>query len=197
MNKPVSKVREAKLELYRKKGKIHAREVRGRFNTIRWAMVWLTQIVFYGACWLQWGGRQAVLFDIPHEKFYLFGLVLWPQDALLGAIALILAATGLFLVTAMAGRLFCGFACPQTVYTSIFMWVETRVEGDHLARLKLDQGPSTPRKLALRGTKYALWGLIAAWTAISFVGYFTPIRELLPAVASWNLGPWEAFWLIF
>ena len=197
MNKPVSKVREARLELYRKKGKIHAREVRGRFNTIRWAMVWLTQIIFYGACWLQWGGRQAILIDIPHEKFYLFGLVLWPQDALLGAIALILAATGLFLVTAMAGRLFCGFACPQTVYTSIFMWVETRVEGDHLARLKLDQSPSSPRKLALRGTKHALWGLIAAWTAISFVGYFTPIRELLPAVASWNLGPWEAFWLIF
>jgi len=197
MNKPVSKVREARLELYRKKGKIHAREVRGRFNTIRWAMVWLTQIIFYGACWLQWGGRQAILIDIPHEKFYLFGLVLWPQDALLGAIALILAATGLFLVTAVAGRLFCGFACPQTVYTSIFMWVETRVEGDHLARLKLDQSPSSPRKLALRGTKHALWSLIAAWTAISFVGYFTPIRELLPAVASWNLGPWEAFWLIF
>jgi cytochrome c oxidase accessory protein FixG len=113
------------------------------------------------------------------------------------AIALILAATGLFLVTALAGRLFCGFACPQTVYTSIFMWVEARVEGDHLARLKLDQGPPTLRKLALRATKHALWGLIAAWTAITFVGYFTPIRELLPAVAGWNLGPWEAFWLLF
>jgi cytochrome c oxidase accessory protein FixG len=197
MNKPVSKVREAKLELYRKKGKIHAREVRGRFNTIRWAMVWFTQILFYGACWLQWGGRQAVLFDIPHEKFYLFGLVLWPQDALLAAIAMILAATGLFLVTALAGRLFCGFACPQTVYTAIFMWLEARVEGDHLARLKLDQSPPSLRKLAVRGTKYALWGLIAAWTAISFVGYFTPIRELLPTVADWSVGPWEAFWLIF
>lgn len=197
MNKPVSKIREAKLELYRKKGKIHAREVRGRFNTARWAMVWLTQIIFYGACWLEWGGRQAILFDIPHEKFYLFGLVLWPQDALLAAIALILAATGLFLVTALAGRLFCGFACPQTVYTAIFMWVEARVEGDHLARLKLDQGPPTLRKLALRATKHVLWGLIAAWTAVTFVGYFTPIRELLPAVAGWNLGPWEAFWLLF
>ncbi|MBS0349245.1 MAG: cytochrome c oxidase accessory protein CcoG [Proteobacteria bacterium] len=197
MNKPVSKVREAKLELYRKKGKIHAREVRGRFNTIRWAMVWFTQLVFYGACWLQWGGRQAVLFDIPHEKFYLFGLVLWPQDALLLAIMLILAATGLFLVTALAGRLFCGFACPQTVYTEIFMWIEAKVEGDHLARLKLDQAPPSFGKLARRGTKYALWALVAAWTAISFVGYFTPIRELLPAVAGWNVGPWEGFWLIF
>lgn len=194
---PVNKVREAKLELYRKKGKIHAREVRGRFNSLRWGMVWFTQLIFFGACWLQWNGRQAVHFDIAHEKLHLFGLVLWPQDALLLAIVLILAATGLFLVTAVAGRLFCGFACPQTVYTSIFMWIEARVEGDHLARLKLDQAPATPRKLLLRGTKHLLWGLFAAWTAITFVGYFTPVRELLPAIASWQLGPWEIFWLIF
>lgn len=194
---PVNKVREAKLELYRKKGKIHAREVRGRFNTLRWAMVWVTQLIFFGSCWLQWNGQQAVHFDIAHEKLRLFGLVLWPQDALLLAIALILAATGLFLVTAVAGRLFCGFACPQTVYTSIFMWIETRVEGDHLARLKLDQSPATPRKLLLRGTKHLLWGLFAVWTAITFVGYFTPVRELLPAVAGLELGPWEIFWLIF
>jgi len=161
MNKPVSKVREARLELYRKKGKIHAREVTGRFNTLRWGMVWFTQIVFYGACWLQWDGRQALWFDIPREKFHLFGLVLWPQDALLLAIALILAATGLFLVTALAGRLFCGFACPQTVYTSIFMWIEARVEGDHLARLRLDQAPLGPRKLGLRAAKHGLWLLFA------------------------------------
>ncbi|MCK6392137.1 cytochrome c oxidase accessory protein CcoG [Zoogloea sp.] len=197
MNKPVSKVREAKLELYRKKGKIHAREVKGRFNTLRWGMVWFTQIIFYGACWLQWDGRQALWFDIPHEKFHLFGLVLWPQDALLLAIALILAATGLFLVTALAGRLFCGFACPQTVYTSIFMWIETRVEGDHLARLRLDQAPMGLRKLGLRAAKHALWLLFAAWTGISFVGYFTPIRELLPALAGWSVGPWEGFWVVF
>ena len=201
MSKPVSKVREAKLELYRKKGKIHAKAVAGRFNTLRWAIVWLTQIVFYGACWLSWESngltRQAVLFDIAHEKFYLFGLALWPQDALLLALVLILAATGLFLVTALAGRLFCGFACPQTVYTAIFTWVEAKVEGDHLARLKLDQSPPSARKLLLKGTKHGLWGLIAAWTAITFVGYFTPIRELLPAVFAWDAGPWEGFWLVF
>ncbi|NMF90320.1 cytochrome c oxidase accessory protein CcoG [Aromatoleum petrolei] len=201
MGKSVSKVREAKLELYRKKGKIHARAVAGRFNTLRWAMVWLTQIVFYGGCWLTWEGsgvaRQAVLFDIEHEKFHLFGLVLWPQDALLLALALILAASALFLVTALAGRLFCGFACPQTVYTSIFTWIEAKVEGDHLDRLKLDQGPMSVRKLILKGAKHGLWLLIAAWTAITFVGYFTPIRELLPAVATAGTGPWESFWLIF
>ena len=154
MSKPVRKLREATLELYRKKGNIHAKAVDGRFNTIRWAMVWVTQLIFYGACWLNWDSagisRQAILVDIAHEKLYLFGLVLWPQDALLLAFVLILAATALFLVTALAGRLFCGFACPQTVYTMIFTWVEAKVEGDHIARLKLDQGPLNARKLGLR-----------------------------------------------
>ena len=196
------KAHTARVTLYRNKGKIHARSTRGRFNSLRWAMVWLTQLVFYGACWLGWtddGGatRQALLFDIAHEKFYLFGLVLWPQDALLLAIVLILAATGLFLVTAVVGRLFCGFACPQTVYTSIFMWIEEKVEGDHLARRRLDDAPWSARKLALRSAKHGLWLALAAWTGITFVGYFTPIRELLPAVAGWQLGPWEGFWVVF
>jgi cytochrome c oxidase accessory protein FixG len=201
MSKSVSKVREAKLELYRKKGKIHAKATSGRFNSLRWAIVWFTQIVFYGSCWLTWESngltRQAVYFDIARQKLHLFGLVLWPQDALLFAFALIVAATALFFVTALAGRLFCGFACPQTVYTAIFTWIEARVEGDHLARLKLDQGPLTARKLFVKATKHGLWFLVAAWTAITFVGYFTPIRELLPNVLAWQLGPWEAFWLIF
>jgi cytochrome c oxidase accessory protein FixG len=201
VSQTVSKIREAKLELYRKKGKIHAKAVDGPFNRLRWAMVWMTQIVFYGACWLNWesngAARQAILFDIAHEKLYLFGLVLWPQDALLLAFVLILAATALFLVTALAGRLFCGFACPQTVYTEIFTWIEAKVEGDHLARLKLDQSPMTGRKLLRKGIKHAIWLIVAGWTAISFVGYFTPIRELLPSIAGFQTGPWEAFWLIF
>ena len=201
MSKPVSKVREARLELYRKKGKIHVKAVAGRFNTLRWAMVWLTQTIFYGLCWLNWesagASRQAVLFDIAHEKFHFLGLTLWPQDGLLLAIVLILAALGLFLATTYAGRLFCGFACPQSVYTSIFTWVEARVEGDHLDRLKLDQSPMSPRKLGLRLAKHGIWALIAAWTGITFVGYFTPIRQLLPLLAGWQVGPWEGFWVIF
>jgi cytochrome c oxidase accessory protein FixG len=201
MTKPVSKVREAKLELYRKKGKIHAKAVSGRFNTLRWAAVWLTQIVFYGACWLQFdagsGARQAILFDIAERKFHLFGLTLWPQDALLLAIALILAAMGLFLVTALAGRVFCGFVCPQTVYTMLFTWIEAKVEGDHLARLKLDQAPMSAGKLARRVTKHGMWLVLAGWTGFTFVGYFTPIRELAGNLAAWNVGPWEGFWVLF
>jgi cytochrome c oxidase accessory protein FixG len=201
MSQVVSKVRAAKLALYRKQGTIHAKAVGGHFNRMRWLMVWITQGIFYGLCWLPWevNGqlRQAVLFDIAHEKLYLFALVLWPQDALLLALALLIAATGLFLVTALAGRLFCGFACPQTVYTSIFMWIESRIEGDHLARLQRDQGPMNTRKLLTKGSKHLLWFVVAGWTAITFVGYFTPIRDLLPSLPGWNVGPWEGFWLIF
>ncbi len=196
-HKTVNKVQSARIALYRNKRQIHPRAVSGRFNSLRWLMVWATQIVFYGACWLEWDGRQALLFDIVHEKLYLFGLVLWPQDALLLALVLILSATGLFLVTAVAGRLFCGFACPQTVYTSIFMWVEAKVEGDHLARLKLAERPLDADKLLRKGAKHGLWLAIALWTGITFVGYFTPIRQLLPHLAAFTLGPWEAFWLIF
>ncbi|QDF97823.1 cytochrome c oxidase accessory protein CcoG [Azoarcus sp. DD4] len=197
MHTPSTRAQGARIEFYRKTGKIHPRTVAGRFNSLRWAMVWITQILFYGACWLQWDGRQALLFDIAERKFYLFGLVLWPQDALLLALLLIVAASALFLVTALAGRLFCGFACPQTVYTAIFRWVEDKVEGDHLARMRLDQAPPSPRKFAIKGTKHAIWLAIALWTGISFVGYFTPIRELLWNLGPGELGPWEGFWVFF
>ena len=196
-----SKVREAKLELYRKQGKIHAKATRGYFNTWRWAIVWLSQMLFLGACWLEWPmgerARQAILFDIAHEKFYFFDTVFWPQDALLLAFLLILAATALFGVTALAGRLFCGFACPQTIYTAIFVWIEARVEGDHLARLKLDREAMNARKFRLKLLKHSLWLIFAAWTGITFVGYFTPIRDLLPALYQGETGSWETFWLIF
>ena len=201
MGQSIDRLHAARLELYRKKGAIHARAVSGRFNTWRWIMVWITQAVFYGGCWLEWNAngtaRQAILFDIAHEKLYFFGLVLWPQDALLLALLLVFAAIALFLATALAGRVFCGFACPQTVYTAVFTWIEARVEGDHLARLRLDQAPASGRKLALKSVKHGLWLLLAVWTGITFVGYFTPVRELLPALLAGSAGPWEGFWLVF
>jgi cytochrome c oxidase accessory protein FixG len=197
VDRGTNRIRSAKIALYRQQGKIHPRATAGRFDRLRWTAAWLTQIVFYGAPWLVWDGRQAILLDIAREKFHVFGLTLWPQDALLLALLLIGAASGLFLATALAGRVFCGFACPQTVYTAIFTWLEARIEGDHLARLRLDQAPYGPRKLLLRGAKHGIWLLVAAWTGLTFVGYFTPIRELLPAVAHGGSGPWETFWLLF
>ena len=201
MEQPVKKVHEARVEFYRNKGKVHAKSTKGRFNTIRWSLFLLTQAIFYGACWLTWNSngatRQAILLDIPHEKLYFFGTVLWPQDALAFAYLMIVAAIALFFVTAIAGRIFCGFDYPQTVYTMLITWIEEKIEGNHLARMRLDQSPMSGKKLLTKSTKQVLWILVATWTGITFVGYFTPIRELLPEIPSWNVGPWEGFWIIF
>ena len=101
----------------------------GKFAVARWSLVLLTQLVFYGVPWLSWNGRQAVLFDLAARKFYIFGLVLWPQDIVYLTVLLIISAYSLFLFTAVAGRVWCGYACPQTVYTEIFIWIERMVEG--------------------------------------------------------------------
>jgi cytochrome c oxidase accessory protein FixG len=183
--------------LYEKHKTVHARSVTGLFNNWRWAMVFVTQALFYGLCWLEWGGRQAVLFHLVERKFYIFGLVFWPQDVIYLAILLVISAYGLFLVTAIGGRLFCGYACPQTVYTEILMWIERRIEGERPARMKLDAQPMNARKFRLKVIKHSLWLLIAVWTGITFVGYFTPIKDLLREMVSFELGPWEAFWIFF
>jgi cytochrome c oxidase accessory protein FixG len=184
-------------ELYAAAKKIYPRAVHGWFAAWRWALVWATQLVFYGAAWLTWNGRQAVLFDIVHRKFYIFGLVFWPQDIIYLAVLLIVAALSLFLFTAVAGRLWCGYACPQTVYTEIYMWVERVIEGDRTRRMKLDRGGLTARKLGLKAAKHAAWIAIALWTGFTFVGYFTPIRELAREVMTLSTGPWETFWTLF
>ncbi|QEL64298.1 ferredoxin protein [Oryzomicrobium terrae] len=183
--------------LYQKHIKIYARPIAGHFNTTRWAMVFLTQAIFYGLCWFDWNGRQAVLFDILNRKFFMFGLVFWPQDVIYLAGLLIVSAYALFLFTAMAGRLFCGYACPQTVYTELFMWIENKIEGDRNARIKLDAQPMSARKLRIKATKFLVWGLLAFWTGFTFVGYFTPIKELAHSLTSFTLGPWEGFWMFF
>ena len=177
--------------------KIYPRAVTGIFARWRVIMVFLTQAIFYGLPWLTWDGRQAVLFDLGARKFYLFGMVLWPQDVVYLAVLLVLSALALFLFTAMAGRLFCGYACPQTVYTEIFMWVERKIEGDRLARIRLDEQPWSARKLGLKAAKHTVWVLIAFWTGFTFIGYFAPIRELGAGLLAFSLGPWQWFWMLF
>jgi cytochrome c oxidase accessory protein FixG len=194
-------------ELYAADKKIYPRAVTGWFAAWRWALVWATQLVFYGGAWLTWNDRQAILFDIAHRKFFIFGLVFWPQDIVYLAVLLIIGALSLFLFTAVAGRLWCGYACPQTVYTEIFLWIERLIEGDRLQRMKLDRPGWTARKLALKAAKHAVWIAAALWTGFTFVGYFTPIRELgaeVIALVNWTaeparpgLGPWETFWILF
>jgi len=190
-------VREAVVSLYQKQDKIYARAVSGWFAGWRWALVWFTQLVFYGLPWLEWNGRQAVLFDLGARRFYIFGLVLYPQDFIYLTGLLIVSAYSLFLFTAVAGRLWCGYACPQTVYTEIFMWVERQFEGDRMRRIKLDKAPWSADKLWRKGGKHLAWATIGLWTGISFVGYFSPIRSLVGSVLDFGLGPWEWFWVLF
>ena len=184
------------VSFYEKHKKIYIRDVKGWWNTWRWILVWFTQILFYGAPWLEWNGRQAVLMHLVERKFYLFGLVLWPQDVFYLALLLIISAYALFLFTAIAGRLFCGSACPQTVYTEIFMWVENKIEGDRSARMKLDKGPLTARKIGLKAFKHAIWLVISLWTGFTLVAYFTPVDELLAALP-FGFSGWELFWTFF
>jgi cytochrome c oxidase accessory protein FixG len=187
----------AVISLYEVRQAIYPRAVHGWFAAWRWTLVWATQLVFYGGAWLQWNERQAVLFDIAHRKFYILGLVFWPQDIIYLTALLIISALSLFLFTAVAGRLWCGYACPQTVYTEIFLWVERKIEGDRNARIRLDGQALGPRKFFLKGAKHGAWIAIALWTGFTFVGYFTPIRELWREAMSLSLGPWEAFWVFF
>ncbi|OGB34645.1 MAG: cytochrome c oxidase accessory protein CcoG [Burkholderiales bacterium RIFCSPLOWO2_02_FULL_66_35] len=177
--------------------KIYPRSVSGRFARWRWVMVWLTQIVFYGLPWLRWNDRQAVLFDLEERHFYVFGLVLQPQDFIYLAALLVLSALGLFFVTAIAGRVWCGYACPQTVYTEIFLWVERRIEGDRSARLRLDARPWGLEKLLRKTGKQAAWIAIALFTGFSFVGYFIPIHSLAEQTLALTLTPWATFWVFF
>ncbi|MBS1190810.1 MAG: ccoG [Rhodocyclaceae bacterium] len=183
--------------VFSKYQKIYAKRARGFFDHWRMAMVILTQAVFYGALWLEWNGRQAVLFHLVERKFYIFGLVFWPQDIIYLSVILIVSAYSLFLVTAVAGRLFCGYACPQTVYTQLFTWIETWVEGDRNERIRLDNGPLSVRKARLKVTKYGLWLALALWTGFTFVGYFSPVDDLWRNLLAWKLGGWETFWILF
>jgi cytochrome c oxidase accessory protein FixG len=185
------------VSLYQAHQKIYPRSVQGVFAKWRWLMVVITQLVFYGLPWLEWGQRQAVLFDLGARRFYIFGLVLYPQDFIYLTALLVISALSLFLFTAVAGRLWCGFACPQTVYTEIFLWIERQFEGDRSARMRLDAAPLSFNKAWRKTGKQVAWIVLSLWTGFSFVGYFTPIRELTASIFSLGFGPWEIFWILF
>jgi len=183
--------------LYRAQEKIYPRSVGGVFARWRWGFVWLTQLLFYGLPWLPWGDRQAVLLDIAQRRFYIFKLVLYPQDFIYLTALLVISALSLFLFTAVAGRLWCGYTCPQTVYTEMFMWLERRIEGDRMARMRRDAAGWTWGKVARKSGKHAAWLLLAFWTGFSFVGYFTPIHVLSHELLDFGLGSYESFWVVF
>ncbi|MBV1774717.1 cytochrome c oxidase accessory protein CcoG [Burkholderiaceae bacterium DAT-1] len=183
--------------LYEAHKKVYPRWTNGIFTRWRWFWVIATQVFFYGMPWLMLHDRQMLLFDLVHRRFFIFGMVFLPGDFIYLTSLLLSSAFGLFVWTSVGGRLWCGYACPQSVYTEVFLWIEKWVEGDRPARIKLDKEAMSARKFRIKATKHALWLVLALWTGFTFVGYFTPIRELAGEVFSSSLGPWETFWILF
>jgi cytochrome c oxidase accessory protein FixG len=185
------------VDLYQRREKIFTRTIEGRFQRIRLVSGWPLLLGYLLLPWLDWGGRQAVLFDLPSRHFYIFGLTFWPQDFMLLAWLLIIAAFALFTVTSVVGRIWCGYTCPQTIWTAIFMWVEQITEGPRHARIRLDQAPWNLEKVVRRGSKHALWLGWAFLTGFTFVGYFTPVRQLAIDVATLHVELGAAAWIVF
>lgn len=183
--------------LYESQQKVYPRATHGRYTNWRWLMVWVTQIIFYGVPWLNTGDRQSILFNMTDRQFYIFDLILYPKDLIYLTVILILSALALFLFTTVAGRLWCGFTCPQTVYTKIFLWIENKIEGDRHKRIKLDSAPLSLHKISVKSTKHLAWILFSMWTGFTFLGYFTPIRELFAAAQIGGLSSWDIFWISF
>jgi cytochrome c oxidase accessory protein FixG len=184
-------------KLYRSEDKIYPREVKGRFATLRRLAMFVLLGIFYVGPWIRWEGRQAILFDLPARKFYIFGLTLWPQDFIYLALLLVVAAISLFFFTALAGRVWCGYACPQTVWTEAFTWIESAIEGNRSKRMKLDKGPWTFEKIWRKSAKQVSWIVLALFTGYTFVGYFSAIDDLTARLAAFSAGPWEVFWVLF
>ncbi|MFT3820949.1 MAG: cytochrome c oxidase accessory protein CcoG [Rubrivivax sp.] len=194
---PIAAAEPELVSMYQAEAKIYPRAVSGWFATWRWTLVWLTQLIFYGLPWLSWNGRPLMLFDLDARRFHVLGLTLFPQDFIYLTALLVLSALALFFFTAVAGRLWCGYACPQTVYTEIFMWLERHIEGDRQARMRLDKQPWGANKLLRKGGKHLAWIALSLFTGFSFVGYFTPVRTLAHELMTFSAGPWELFWVLF
>ncbi|MCF5143612.1 cytochrome c oxidase accessory protein CcoG [Pseudomonas sp. WS 5532] len=176
---------------------IHTRSFTGVFRTLRVGGAAVLFLAFFGTVWLNWSGRQAVLWDLAESKFHIFGATFWPQDFILLSALLIICAFGLFAITVFAGRVWCGYTCPQSSFTWLFMWCEKVTEGERNQRIKLQAAPWSLNKLARRSAKHTLWLGISVLTGLTFVGYFTPIRPLASELLTWQMGGVSLFWVLF
>lgn len=185
------------VDLYESRQKIYTRQTSGLFENIRTITIALTLGVYFLLPWIRWDGQQAVLFDLQARQFHILGFTFWPQDFILLTWGLIIAAFALFFITNFAGRVWCGYTCPQTVWTKIFTWCEELTEGNRQQRIKLDKAAWSFAKFRKKSAKHALWALIALATAYTFVGYFSSLDRLIIDSLSWAISPWETFWILF
>ena len=184
-------------DLYQAQDKIYVRRIKGYFRNLRFTGGLFLFAAYFGALWLDWDGRQAILFDLPKRQFHILGITFWPQDFILLSWLLIISAFALFFITVFAGRVWCGYTCPQSAWTWIFMFIEEKTEGKRNARIKLDKQETSLNKILRKAAKHFLWVLVALATAITFVGYFVPIKQLLPELASASSSGWVVFWVAF
>jgi cytochrome c oxidase accessory protein FixG len=187
----------AEIDLYQHREKIYTRKIEGFFQRIRLFTGWPLLLGYLLLPWIDLHGQQSVLFDLPERKFHILGLTFWPQDFPMLAFLLIIAAYSLFAVTTFAGRIWCGYTCPQTVWTSIFMWLEQKTEGSRNQRIRLDKAPWSIGKLGKKLAKHGSWLLVGFVTGLTFVGYFYPIKELVYDLASFQANGWAVFWTFF
>jgi cytochrome c oxidase accessory protein FixG len=174
----------ANRKLFKSRVPIYPKEAEGRYRSIKWAMMAFTLSIYYLVPWLRWdrgagAPHQAVLVDLTHQRLYFFFIEIWPQEVYYITGLLILAAVSLFLINALFGRLWCGYSCPQTVWTDLFIWVETKIEGDRGGRIRLANAPWTAGKIAKRVSKHAVWLAIAVGTGGAWVFYFSDAPTLL------------------
>ena len=184
-------------DLYQSHEKIYIRRVKGLFRSLRFFGGVFLFTLYFGSPWLNWGSRQAIWFDLPSRKFYIFGITFWPQDFMLLSWLLIISAFSLFFITVYAGRVWCGYTCPQSVWTWIFMFLEEKTEGQRNRRIKLDAQSMNAEKFLRKGSKHISWLMVAFWTGFTFVGYFSPIRSLLVDAITFSVSGWSLFWIMF
>lgn len=174
---------------------IHTRSFKGLYRNMRLIGSGSLMMLFFVTPWVNWNGQQAILWNLEAKQFHILGATFWPQDFILLSAVLMIAAFGLFCITMLVGRVWCGYACPQSVWTWMFMWAEKITEGERHRRIRLDAAPWTFQKLARRAAKHGLWLAISLTTAVGFIGYFTPVRELVGDLLHMQLGSETAFWL--
>ncbi|WP_408608851.1 cytochrome c oxidase accessory protein CcoG [Aliidiomarina halalkaliphila] len=172
------------------KNHIYVREAEGRVETTRRVLGFVLMALFVVLPWLTWNGEQAVLLNILDQRFRIFGMTLWPQDLTILAWIFMVSAFALFLITTLFGRVWCGFTCPQTTWTFIFMWFERKIEGSRHQRMKLDERAMDADKFVRKFAKHGVWIIIAWLTAMTFVGYFTDIRALFQNFFVFEASAW-------
>lgn len=187
------------ITLFAKQKTIYPRRVWGKYRKLKWLAMVLLLGIYYLTPWLRWdrgphAPSQAILIDMARSKAYFFGIEIWPQEVYYITGILIMAAVGLFFVTSLFGRVWCGYACPQTVWTDLFVWVERIVQGDRNARKKLDESPWSLEKLRKKGLTHIIWLLIGLCTGGAWVFYFndapTLMDQILHANVPWSVGGW-------